>query len=267
MTAVDPTVTATFKPARVSLETPTETSLAAEAAALGDAYPEVTAHPADLLADAEEMLQGKKDAKELKDRGYAISDGVFTRIELLAKVLTPLTAQQTRQAEASKLKTADADAARERLLQLRSEIGRIGIAAGLPAGVFSLETNRTQRLNVVMMKMEEVLLNVRAYWVHLPDQKRLEGLMAEARALIDAQKAARQDARLLRSDRTVEGRKAGRYERLLLNVLQHVSAQGVAAFPNDVTRETIYRLDHVNGRKASRVADPGAGKDTGQPVE
>ncbi|MBE2251178.1 MAG: hypothetical protein IAE78_16685 [Myxococcus sp.] len=265
MPVIDETLAVTVKPLRVPLDAPTEQSLAAEAAALGDAYSEVTAHPADLLADAAEMLKAKSDAAALAERGYAISPGVFTRIELLAGALTPMSAQQVRQVEASKVKTAEAEAARERLLTIRGEIARIGHAAGLPTGVFSLETDRTQRLNVVMMKMEEVLLNVAAYWAHLPDKKRLEALVTEARALIDAQKAARQDARLLRTDRSLDSRKAGRYERLLLNAMQHVSAQGLAAFPNDPVREPVYRLDHVYGRKASKVADPGAGKDTGAP--
>lgn len=229
MAVTDETLAVTVKPLRVPLDAPTEQSLAAEAAALGDAYSEVTAHPADLLAHAAEMLKAKSDAAALAEREYAPCPGVFTRIELVAGALTPMSAQQVRHFEASKVKTAEAE--RKRLLTISGEIARIGHAARLPTGVFSLETDRPQPLNVVMMKVEEVLLNVAAHWAHLPDKKRLVALVTEARALTDAQKAARHDARLLRTDRSLDSRKAGRCERLLLNAMQNVSARGLAAFP------------------------------------
>jgi len=44
---------------------------------------------------------------------------------------------------------------RSRLLKLRSELAAIGRAVGLPAVLFSIETNKTTRLNVVMMKLGE----------------------------------------------------------------------------------------------------------------
>lgn len=252
-------VAVTVRAVKVPLDKPSKESLLAEAAALGDSFSEVTSHPADLIADAEEMLQARADAKALAKRGYRVSDAQFTRVELLVKLLKPLVAQQARQTEASKVKTAAAEAARSRLLAIRGTLSRIGVAAGLPVGLFSLDTSNTQRLNVVMMKMEEVLDNVRAYRKHLPDLKRVDELVTEARTLLDDQKLSRSQARLLRTDRQLEGRTAGRLERLLLDVMQHLSAQGLAAFPGDATREVRYRLDHVYGRRASKVGDPGAG--------
>ena len=44
---------------------PTQASLLAEAHALGDAAPEVKSHPADLVADGEEMLLVRSDAEDL----------------------------------------------------------------------------------------------------------------------------------------------------------------------------------------------------------
>jgi hypothetical protein len=141
----------------------------------------------------------------------------------------------------------------------------LGKAAGLPTGLFALELTGSVRLNVLMMRMEEVLQNVQAYWNQLPDQARLTAMVAEARTLIDQQKELRQSARLLRADRSIEGRKAARLERLLLNALQYLSAQGLAAFPGDAVREPRYRLDQLYGRRASKVQDPGAGGPDGVP--
>ncbi|MCU0699464.1 MAG: hypothetical protein MUC96_23405 [Myxococcaceae bacterium] len=240
------------------LQAPSKQQLEAEAALLGDAFPAVSSHPADLVADADELLLARADAPELARRGYHVADGQFERVALLRSMLAPLAAEQTRVAEVSKVKTEAAEAARARLLAIRSSLAAIGKAAGLPAGVFSLDTSHTTRLNVVMMKMEEVLHNVQAYRSHLPDQQRVDGLVTEARGLIDAQRANRQEARLLRTDGSLESRKQARLERLLLNAMQYLSAQGLAAFPEDPVREPRYRLDHVYGNRTSKVADPGA---------
>lgn len=237
---------------------PTKAQLEAEAALLGDNFPSVSSHPADLVADADEMLLARADAAELARRGYKISDGQFERVALLRAMLAPLAAEQTRVAEVSKVKTEAAEAARLRLLGIRSALGDIGKAAGLPPGIFSLETNNTQRLNVVMMKMEEVLENVQAFRSFLPDGQRVDALVVEARALIDAQRTNRQEARLLRTDGSLESRKQARIERLLLTAMQYLSAQGLAAYPDDPVREPRYRLDHVYGNRTSKVADPGA---------
>lgn len=237
---------------------PTKAQLEAEAALLGDNFPSVSSHVADLVADADEMLLARADAADLERRGYKVSDGQFERVALLRAMLAPLAAEQTRVAEVSKVKTEAADAARQRLLGIRSALGDIGKAAGLPPGIFSLETNNTQRLNVVMMKMEEVLENVQAFRSFLPDGQRVDALVVEARALIDAQRTNRQEARLLRTDGSLESRKQARLERLLLNAMQYLSAQGLAAYPDDPVREPRYRLDHVYGNRTSKVADPGA---------
>lgn len=265
MAAVDDVVAVTVKAKWIPTETPTKAALEAEAAALGDSFSEVTSHEADLVADAEELLRARADANELQTRGYRVSDGQFERVKLLVELLVPLHAAQNRQIEAGKAKTAAAEAARARLIAIRSELGLIGRAAGLPSGVFSLEPNNTQRLNVLMMRMEEVLENVRAYREQLPDKTRVDALTTEARRLIDEQKDSRRDARLLRTDSRIDGRTTARLERMLLDTMQHLSAQGQAAYPGDLTRAPLYRLDHVYGRKVSKVADPGASDTTPAP--
>lgn len=225
---------------------------------LGDSFTPVASHPADLVADADEMLLARADAAELARRGYKVSDGQFERVAVLRSMLAPLAAQQTRVVEVSKVKTEAAEQARVRLIEIRADFARLGKAAGLPSGIFSLETSNTQRLNVVMMKMEEVLNNVQAYRALLPDGGRIDQLVTEARGLLDAQRVNRQEARLLRNDGTLDNRKQARLERLLLSAMQYLSAQGLAAWPNDAVRETRYRLDHTYGNRTSKVADPGA---------
>ena len=204
------------------------------------------------------LVQPYLGAKFDLGRGYKVSDGHFERVSLLKAMLAPLAAEQTRVAEVSKVKTEAAEAARQRLLGIRSALGDIGKAAGLPPGIFSLDTSNTQRLNVVMMKMEEVLENVQAFRPFLPDGARVDALVVEARGLIDAQRTNRQEARLLRTDGSLESRKPARLERSLLTAMQYLSAQGLAAYPEDPVREPRYRLDHTYGNRTSKVADPGA---------
>lgn len=240
-------------------------SLKAEAAALGDRFPEVVAHIADLIADAEEMLQGRADLDDLMARSFPVTAGLFRRIELLHGTLAPLAAESARHVELGKALTDEAEAARVRLLDIRAQLAALAKAAGLPATLFSLATRKTTRLNVVMMKMDAVLENVRHFQARLPDPTRVNALVVEARAVMDQQKQSRRKSRLMHAERTVDGREQERYERLLLDALVYLSAQGLAAYPGDVVRERRYRLDHVYGRKASRVGDPGAGAANGVP--
>jgi len=263
-----PPINASFVPqVSVSLDAPTLAGLQAEAAALGDHFSEVTAHPGDLVADAEEILTAKADLADLIARKFKVSQGLLTRIELLTKQLAPYVAELQRLATAATLNTAEADKARVRLLEIRTLLAALGKAAGLPADLFALESRKSDRLNVVMMRMDVVLENVALYKEHLPDTARVDALMVEARAVMDAQKTARRGARLMRTDRTQGSLQQERWERLLLDAMQYLSAQGLAAYPGDATREARYRLDHVYGRAKSAVADPGAGGATGVPQD
>jgi hypothetical protein len=236
----------------------TDASLRAEAATMGDRFSEVTCHPADLIADAEEMLGAQEDLTELIRRGYAVNEHHIKRIRLLKDFIVPSLAEQTRIEELSQAKTQEAEQARQELLDIRGQIGAIGKAAGLEPGLFSVGRKST-RLNVVMLKMDEVLENVRVLRTRLPDAERVDKLVTRARELIDTQKETRMQARFMRRERSADVRERERYERMLYDVMMYVSAQGLAAYSNDPAREARYSLDHIYGRKPSRVKDPGAG--------
>ncbi len=249
----------------VDLEEPTQASLLAEAAALSSKYTPFCGHPADLLADAEEMLGAEEDIEDLMKRGYAVSPGLVLRIRLLRDMIAPLLAEEDRAAEWSKTKTEQADRIRARLLEIRASLARIGKAAGLPPALFSLDSARTTRLNVVAMKLEEVLANVKNLRKSLPDKKRVDQLVTEARELLDEHASMRTDARLTGVESRQRVRDRKRLERLLYDAMMYLSAQGLAAYEGDEMREVRYRLDHVYGRKPSKVGDPGAGGTTGDP--
>ena len=241
----------------IDLNQPSEQSLLAEAAALGDRFSEVTAHPADLIADAEEMLRAESDLPDLLERGYAVSAGLFTRVRLLQEMLTPLSAEGGRVETLSQAQTQAAEAARKELLGIRRELARIGRAARLPSSLFSLETRRTTRLNVVMMKMSEVLANVAAVRQVLPDKSRVDTLVTRAGELMDEQKEARRQSRFMRAERTRTVDQRNRLSRLLFDAMSYLSAQGFAAYPDDAAREPLYRLDHVYGRRFDALGHDG----------
>lgn len=244
----------------------TKASLFAEAAALGDRFNPVSAHYADLIADADEMLpQVRQDEPELRRRHYALSEHMVTRLELLRDEIAPALAESERAVEVSKAKTDAAQQAKDELLKIRTHLASIGRAAALPADLFSLHLKKGGRLNVVMMRMEEVLANVGACRARMPDGDVVDQLMVRARQLLDEQREARVDARLAQAGRKAQTAERARYARLLLDVMTYIGAQGMAAFPGDDAREPAYRLDHVYGRKPSKVADPGAGGSEGDP--
>ena len=249
----------------VDLSPPTRPGLDAEAAALGERFPVVTSHSADLAADADEMLGAEADMPDLIKRGYRVGPGLLVRIGTLRDMIAPLLAEEERSVAWSKSQTAEAEKVRVRLLELRRDLARIGKAAGLPASFFSLETKKTTRLNVVRIKMEEVLANTAKLRPHLPDKERVDAIVVEARGLLDAQRDQRIESQLSSAESRTRIRTRQRYERLLYEAMQYLSAQGLAAYPDDEEREARYRLDHVYGRKASKVGDPGAGGTEGDP--
>ncbi len=244
---------------------PTIEQLHAEAALMGDSFVPVSANVADLVADADEMLGAQEDLSELRGRGYPITAGMLVRIKRLRDVLAPVAARREQMQAMSSAAVAQAESARKELLQIRRELAAIARAAGLPASLFSLESNRSNRLNVVMMRLDEILTHVGALHERLPDQQRVDALTVRARQRIDEQRETRAAAKLMTADTGLETKTQRRLERLLFDAMVYVSAQGLAAYPDDPMREKRYRLDHVYGRRASRVADPGAGGTEGVP--
>ena len=66
-----------------------DNSMLLEAAHLGDDFVRVPYPVVDLLAEAREMLPARDDVPELVKRGYAITDEMFGRVEVLASLLGP----------------------------------------------------------------------------------------------------------------------------------------------------------------------------------
>ncbi len=230
--------------------TPTEASLLTEANDLGDSSPAVKAHPADLVADAEEMLLVRDDAKDLAQRGYPVTEGMFVRVELLMMMLRALAAQRHRASVDSEAQTAEGEKARVRLLEIRGVLARIGEAVGLDPKLFSLGI-QSKRLPVVLMAMTNVLRAVEVNMVRMPDAKRVQALVSEADALIAANKVSVVGSKV---NRTADVKTLKQLSRLLLDVLQHLSKQGLAAYEEEGVRQIAYRLDHVYGRRAKKAA-------------
>ena len=245
----------------------TEESLEAEASALGTDFTEVQYSVADLIADAEEMLENRAaDLAEFLSREYAVTEFHYDRLGLLVGILAPAHTEGDAALESSKAQTKTADEALDVLLDNRRRFGAIGRAAGLPSGLFALQTKNSRRLNVVVMRMEEVLANVIRFRARLPDKKRVDELVESTRAVIAEQKTARRKAKLLRLQRQMDTLRAEQFERLLLNVLQYLSAQGEAAFAEEPARAARYALDHTYGRRtpgepAAPVPAPAADED------
>lgn len=227
-------------------------SLEAEAIALGDKFSFVTHHSADMIADAEEMLAGQStDLPVFIEREYPVTAYHFDRIALLCEILAPAKTEGDVANESGKAQTAEANAAINELLEYRRVFAKLGRAAGLPTSLFALEVDgNTRRLNVILMRMEEVLTNVERFEKRMPDKKKVARLIESTRSVVSKQKKARQQAKLLRTQRTLDTLRAEQYERLLLNILQYVSAQGQAAFDGDKGREARYALDHTYGKRS-----------------
>ena len=245
---------------------PTEESLTREAFALGDDFPQVTARTADLLADGDEMVAFRKDAKDLAARGYAVTDAMYERIGLLAKMLIALAARQLQATVDSEAKTALAEESRQRLLAIRETLALIGAAGGLDARLFSLTIGSSTKLSVVLMAMEQVLVNVSRNLHLMPDQKRVTELCDEASTLIAVHRDSRSESKSVRNDRTADGNLGSQLERLMLDVLQYLSKQGLAAYEGDVRRRAAYTLDHVYAKRTKRVTKPEAEEPTETPV-
>lgn len=227
-------------------------SLEAEAIALGDKFSFVSLHSADMIADAEEMLAGREqDLAEFIEREYPVTSDHYDRIVLLCEIMAPAKTEGDVANESGKTQTADANAKIDKLLDNRRQFANLGRAAGLPESLFSLDVrSNTRRLNVIAMRMEEVAANVERFEKRMPDKKNLARLLESTREILGAQKRARRQAKLLRTQRTLDTLRAEQYERLLLNILMYLSAQGQAAFYGDKAREARYALDHSYGKRS-----------------
>jgi fructoselysine-6-P-deglycase FrlB-like protein len=237
---------------RISGAVPTEKSIMAEVHAQGPVFSVVKQPPADLIADADEMLAFRGDAKDMAARGYWVTDGMFTRMQLLADLLTRYATGQDESALETKAKVEEAERARVRLLEIRESLARIGVAAGLQPSQFSLRLDATKRLSFVLLNMKKVLLVVKKYRTKLPDRALVDAMVAEATQLISANATLRAKASSDRGARSMDGQVGQQLARMLFEVLQHLSHQGLAAYQKDLSRRAAYRLDHVYARRGAR---------------
>lgn len=242
----------------VPLADPTREALEAAVAAMDDV--QVPTAVADLIADAEEMASAADDITDLVARKYKVSAGLVRWIAMLVEELRKVSAdREITVVEATPEQTQEMDKSRARLLKIRSELADLAEAAGLPATVFALQTKRSNRLNVVLMRVGQVLRNARKVLDQLPDHHDAEELIAEGEGIIAAAYNLRTTIGLGRAGRTGETQRQERIERLLLDALVYLSRMGRAAYRRQPARRQKYLLDHIYGAKASKVGDPGAG--------
>jgi len=233
----------------VSGATPTREGLLAEARALGTTFAEVAAAPEDIALDAEEMLEGEEDLPAFEAAGFPVTAGHFMRIRLLKGELAPLTASRERDGELRKRYTAQAAGRRDALLRLQRRLKRRARAARLPAGLFSLGRVNTQRLGPVLWRVEEIALHAKDQLARFAQRDLVAQVIDEGLALIATIKTERRKLGLMSEVSVGETRLQQQLERLLVDTMRFVGAQGLALFDEDSKKESRYRLDHVYGRR------------------
>jgi len=229
--------------------TPTKESVTKEAGAIGDSFTRVNYPSADVIAETTEMLPARADVKAFQARGYPVTTTMFDRLTILLALLTPAEAQQSMAIEDRKVKTAEAEGSRDRLLAIRDHLAAIGEAGGLLSATFTVDT---ARYDVLVTDTKEMIDKVRRLRAQMSDKAVVDALLNEAEALIDADAQSRAAANALADQKKVSTLLADQIKRLLVDQLRHISRQGLAAFPNDITRERMYRLERFAGRRSPK---------------
>lgn len=227
---------------------PTNDSLMAEARALGSGFVVVTAPPAAIATDADEMLGGLEDLAAFAAGSYPVTPDHFSRIQLLRAMLAPQVASRERDQVGIKRHYERAEARRDKLLALRGNIARQAHAAGLDTRLFSVGKINTERLTSVLWRVDEVLDNTRALRERFANKPLVDRLIAEASALVSEIKEERTRLGLMAQTGQDDTRLQQQIERLLVDTMRFVGAQGLACFDGDERREARYRLDHVYAR-------------------
>jgi len=228
----------------------TEAALLEEAAALDPSLPRIAISRGDLVADAKELQGASSDLEELMRRKYVINAHTLHRLELLTGLLTPYVVEGDLALSEAEARTASTDVARVRLLAIRTQLAMIAASGGLPAEWFKLSLRKTDRINPVVQRPREILLLANKKKDDLPDPERVAALIAEGRRLVDAHLELRAERSELRGKGGAASGLVEQLTRLLWDVMLHMSTVGLAAFPEDPSREARYRLDHVYAAKA-----------------
>lgn len=211
---------------------------------------------AEIKADADEMLGARADLHDMQARGYRVSENMFDRVEKLRNMLTPQRLAAAVIVAASAASVTEAEASRRRLLEIRGEFAAIGKAAALSSDLFELGTRTSNRLTTVVDRMEDVVDAVRKYRDLMPDPQRVSELLAEAESLLRAERDKRIGAKETRAERSARTKLRNRLQRMLLDALQYLSAQGLAAYANDPPRAARFRLDHIYGDRPRPATPP-----------
>ena len=237
--------------ASMHTEQPTEAAMRARAAALGDSFPRVKARSADLLTQANKLAPAIADVSELAARGYPVTHDHYQCVAILARMLTDIEVTQAIVAEDRKVKTAQAEAHRARLLVIRDLLARVGEAADLPESYFMVDGNEIATFRRGMLNMVGF---VRKHQTQLADHARVEALLIEAETLLRNEDGLRGEGSELGVDRTEVTKTGDQIKRLLFDQMRHLSKQGLAAYPDDPKRELLYAWAWRPSKKSKKEA-------------
>ena len=227
----------------------TEETVLAEALALGPDFLRVKVSADDLVAETEELSQARGDVKELAARGFPVTFEMFDRIQIIANMLAPGAATRSLVRDERKAKTRTANDARARLIAIRERLGLLGAAAGIDRRQLRIKTRGAEKVGERMREMIDVVQKSRA---RFSDLATLDSLIAEATLLIDQEKASRLAGGRLSDRSEATTRRIGQLKRLLFDQLHHISRQGLAAFPDDPSRDRWYRFERFVSKPSKK---------------
>lgn len=232
-----------------------DNSMLLEAAHLGDDFVRVPYPVVDLLAEAREMLPARDDVPELVKRGYAITDEMFGRVEVLASLLGP-TAVRAEVDEDRGDNTETAKRAREVLLSTREQLMRIGAVIDLDPQIFTIDSRRYDSL---VDTMATVIHKVTAHRDELPDREKVDALIAQAQELIEAELASRVAGKFVAAKHADNTKRVNQLKRLLFDQMRYISKIGYAAYSGDAIRDVSYglpRLVSTSGKHKQNDVSP-----------
>ena len=235
---------------------PTRELLIAEAKALPPTYTRVSVSTADALAESAQMQPMQRDVADLVARGFRVTNEMFMRLVLLSLMLADLVARRMREMSDRKRLIAISEQIRAPLMVIRERIASLAAAAGVDTGRYSLSTLQSQRLNELMLRMSAIIINAEIDREQMPDRPVFDALVAEGKALLARHQSVRDSADGRGESHAESADMEGRLKYLLMQVLRHLSKQGIAAYPGDISRRNAYELEIIRSRKHRRA--PGA---------
>ena len=231
---------------------PTRESLTAEAKALPESFAKAGVTTADALAESSQMQPMRADVVELASRGFRITPEMFDRLVLLSVMLAELVARRMREMSDRKRLIALSEQIRAPLVAIRERIADLAAAAGIDTGRYSISSLPNARLNDLMLRMTAIVANAEADREQMPDRVVFDALITDAKELLEKHRVVRDSAGASTDLHAQSADMEGRLKCLLLQVLRHISKQGVAAYPGDISRRNAYELEIIRSRKFKR---------------